>query len=102
MTTPRRGDIWTLDAATPTRVLVISSTIYNEIPTEPTVITIPILTGQPDTGFGVRLSEGQWAATGLITSLRKSRLHQFERNIGTQLLTDVNNMLFRILATPER
>ena len=102
MTTPRRGDIWTLDTANPVRVLVISSTVYNEIPTEPTVIAIPILTGEPDTGFGVSVSEGQWAATGLITSMRKSRLHQFERNVGTQLLTDVNNMLFRILATPER
>jgi mRNA-degrading endonuclease toxin of MazEF toxin-antitoxin module len=102
MTAPRRGDIWFLDTATPTGVLVISSTVYNEISTEPTVIAIPILTGEPDTGFGVMLSEGQWAATGLITSLRKSRLHQFERNVGTQPLTDVNNMLFRILATPER
>jgi mRNA-degrading endonuclease toxin of MazEF toxin-antitoxin module len=102
MTSPRRGDIWILDTATAARVLVISSTVYNEIPTEPTVIAIPILTGEPDTGFGVRLSEDQWAATGLITSLRKSRLRQFERNVGTQLLTDVNNMLFRILATTER
>jgi len=74
----------------------------NKIPTEPTVIAIPILTGDSDTGFGVRLSEDHWAATGLITSLRKSRLFQFERNVGMQLLTDVNDMLFRILATPER
>lgn len=102
MTIPRRGDIWTLDTATPATVLVISSTVYNEISTEPTIIAIPILTGEPDTGFGVRLSEDHWAATGLITGLRKSRLHQLERNVGTQLLTDVNNMLFRILATPER
>jgi hypothetical protein len=102
MTLPRRGDIWSLGTVTPTSALVISSTVYNEIPTEPTVVAIPILTGEPDTGFGVMLSEYQWAATGLITSLGKSRLRQFERNVGTQLLTDVNNMLFRILATPER
>jgi hypothetical protein len=102
MTAFRRGDIWSLDTATPARVLVISSTVYNEIPTEPTVIAIPILTGEPDTGFGVMLNDDQWAATGLMTSLRKSRLLQFERNVGTQPLTDVNNMLFRILATPER
>jgi hypothetical protein len=102
MTAPRRGDIWILDTTTSTRVLVISSTVYNEIPTEPTVIAIPILTGEPDTGFGVMLSEDEWAATGLITSLRKSRLHRFESNVGTQPLTDINNMLFRILATPER
>jgi hypothetical protein len=102
MTAPRRGDIWTLDTATPTSVLIVSSTVYNGISTEPTIIAIPVLTGEPDTGFGVSLSEDQWAATGLITSLRKSRLHEFERNVGTQSLTDVNNMLFRILATPER
>jgi mRNA-degrading endonuclease toxin of MazEF toxin-antitoxin module len=102
MTAPKRGDIWILDNATSTRVLVISSTVYNEIPTEPTVIVIPILTGESDTGFGVMLSEDEWAATGLITGLRKSRLHQFERNVGTQPLTDVNNMLLRILATPGR
>lgn len=101
MTVPRRGDIWFLDNNA-TRVLVISSTVYNEIPSEPTIIAIPILTGDPDTGFGVELSNTEWAATGLITSLRKSRLHRFDRNVGTQPLTDVNNMLFRILATPER
>jgi mRNA-degrading endonuclease toxin of MazEF toxin-antitoxin module len=102
VTAPRRGDIWFLDTATPSRVLVVSSTVYNEIPTEPTVVAIPIITGEPDTGFGVMLGEGQWAATGLIAGLRKSRLHQFERNVGTQSVTDVNNMLFRILATPDR
>jgi hypothetical protein len=91
-----------LDTGAPTKVIVISSTVYNEISSEPTVIAIPILTGEPDTGFGVTLTEDEWAATGLITSLRKSRLHRFERNVGTQPLTDVNNMLFRILATPER
>lgn len=102
MTAPRRGDVWVLDTSSSTRALVISSTVYNEIPTEPTIIAVPILTGEPDTGFGVKLNEHEWAATGLVTNLRKSRLHQFERNVGTQPLTDVNNMLFRILATPER
>ncbi len=91
-----------MDTATETRVLVISSTVYNEILTEPTIVAIPILTSDPDTGFGVGLAEGHWAATGLITSLWKSRLRECERNIGTQLLTDINTMLFRILATPER
>lgn len=100
--TPKRGDIWTLDTAAVIRVLVVSSTVYNAIPTEPTVIAIPILEGEPDTGFGVLLGDGQWAATGLITSVRKSRLREFERNVGVQPLTDVNNMLFRILATPDR
>jgi hypothetical protein len=37
-------------------VLVISSTVYNEIPSEPTVIVVPVFDHDPDTG-----SEWRWA-----------------------------------------
>ncbi len=83
-------------------MLVISSTIYNEIPSEPTIIVVPIFGYDPDTGFGVPLDVGAWAAPGLVTSLRKTALSEFRRRVETQTLTDVNNMLFRILATPDR
>jgi hypothetical protein len=96
---PRRGEIWTADSGI--TVLVISSTVYNEIATEPTVIVVPVFDDEPDTGFGVGLPEG-WAAPRLVTSLRKLRLVECRRQIGVQALTDVNNMLFKILATPER
>lgn len=95
---PRRGDIWGIE--TGYTVLVISSTVYNEIPNEPTVIVVPVFDSEPDTGFGVDLNHG-WAAPGLVTSLGKSRLVEFHRRVDTQALTDVNNMLFKILATPE-
>ena len=55
------------------RVLVISSTVYNEIPSEPTVIVVPVFDTVPDTGFGVDLGDDDWAAPGLVTSLRKAR-----------------------------
>jgi len=97
---PRRGDIWTTD--TGISVLVISSTVYNEIPSEPTVIVVPVFDTEPDTGFGVGLGENDWAAPGLVTSLRKVRLSTYRRHIDVQSLTDVNNMLFKILATPDR
>ena len=97
---PRRGDIWTTDAGI--SVLVISSTVYNEIPSEPTVIVVPVFDTEPDTGFGVDLGENGWAAPGLVTSLRKARLSEHRRRIDVQALTDVNNMLFKILATPDR
>ncbi len=97
---PRRGEIWSTD--TGISVLVISSTVYNEIPSEPTVIVVPVFDTQPDTGFGVDLGENDWAATGLVTSLRKARLARLHRRIDVQALTDVNNMLFKILATPDR
>ncbi len=83
-------------------VLVISSTVYNEIPSEPTVVVVPIFDHDPDTGFGVELGEGAWAAPGLVTSLRKAALREFLRPVDVQVLTDVNNMLFKILATPDK
>jgi len=81
---------------------VISSTFYNEIPSEPTVIVVPIFDDEPDTGFGVALGDAGWAAPGLVTSLRKSALAEFDRQVDVQVLTNVNNMLFKILATPDR
>lgn len=96
---PRRGEVWSTDAGI--TVLVISSTVYNEIPSEPTVIVVPVFDTEPDTGFGVDLGDG-WAAPGLVTSLRKVRLAQRRQRIGVQARTDVNNMLLKILATPDR
>lgn len=96
---PRRGDIWRIDAGI--SVLVISSTVYNEIPSEPTVIVVPVFDTEPNTGFGVELGGG-WAAPGLVTSLRKALFNEHRRRIDVQALTDVNNMLFKILATPDR
>ncbi|MGH3831838.1 MAG: type II toxin-antitoxin system PemK/MazF family toxin [Pseudonocardiaceae bacterium] len=96
---PRRGDIWTTDAGI--SVLVISSTVYNEIPGEPTVIVVPVFDTEPETGFGVDLDDS-WAAPGLVTSLRKARLSERRRRIDVQALTDVNTMLVKILATPDR
>jgi hypothetical protein len=82
-------------------VLVISSTVYNEIASEPTIVVVPVFDTEPDTGFGVDLGDG-WAAPGLVTSLRKARLSDRRRRIDIQTLTDVNNMLFKVLATPDR
>jgi mRNA-degrading endonuclease toxin of MazEF toxin-antitoxin module len=98
VSTPRRGDVWTTDSGV--TVLVISSTVYNEITSEPTVIVVPVSGREPDAGFGVNLGDG-WASPGLITSLRKARLREHRRRVNVQTLTDVNNMLFKILATPE-
>ena len=96
---PRRGEIWSTD--TGVSVLVISSTVYNEIVSEPTVVVVPVFGSEPDAGFGVALASG-WAAPGLVTNLRKARLLEHVRTVDVQALTDVNNMLFRILATPDR
>lgn len=96
---PRRGEIWITDSGV--SVLVISATVYNEIPSEPTVIVVPVFDTEPDTGFGVGLGDG-WAAPGLVTSLRKARFSERRDRVDVQVLTDVNDMLFKILATPDR
>ena len=82
-------------------MLVVSSSVYNEIVSEPTVVIVPVFSTEPDAGFGVDIGDG-WAAPGLISSLRKTRLLRVVRHVDIQSLTDVNTMLFRILATPER
>ena len=48
------------------------------------------------------IGDDNWAAPGFITSLRKARLVEFHDRVNIQALTDVNNMLFKILATPDR
>ncbi len=96
---PRRGEVWSTDAGI--GVLVLSSTVYNAIPSEPTVVVVPVFDTEPDTGFGVDLGAG-WAAPGLVASLRKVRLRELRRQVDLQALTDINNMLFKILATPDR
>lgn len=97
---PRRGEVWHLDDGRP--VLVLSSAVYNEISSEPTIIVVPVFTGEPAAGFGVPIGNAAWAAPGFITSLRKTRLATFHDTVDVQYLTDVNNMLFKILATPDR
>jgi hypothetical protein len=72
------------------------------IPSEPTVIVVPVFDTEPDTEFGVDLGQNDWTAPGLITSVRKARLNAHHRRIDVQALTDVTSMLFKILATPDR
>jgi hypothetical protein len=50
----------------------------------------------------VPIGDDTWAAPGSITNLRKARLAEFHDRVDIQALTDVNNMLFKILATPDR
>jgi len=83
-------------------VLVISSTVYNEIAAEPTVLVTLVVDNATDDGFCVDLGEGQWAVMGLVTYVPKATLATCHRRVDLQTLTDANTMLFKILATPDR
>ena len=82
--------------------LVLSSTFYNEIASGPTIIVVPVSTGEPDAGFGVSIGDDTRTGPGFITSLHKTRLAAFDDRVDVQSPTDVNNMLFNILATPDQ
>jgi mRNA-degrading endonuclease toxin of MazEF toxin-antitoxin module len=101
MTVPRRGDLWTTKTPATQPVLVLSSSVYNAIGSEPTVIVALVTEQATEEGFCVALGRGQWAVMGLVTFIPKTSLASCERRVDTQTLTDANNMLFKILATPE-
>ncbi len=63
--------------------LVISSTVCNEIVDESTVLVALVVEHATDEGFCVDFGECL-------------------RRVDTQMLTNANTMLFKILATPER
>jgi hypothetical protein len=83
-------------------VLVISSTVYNEIGTEPTVLVALVVDQATDEGFCIGLGKGQWAVMGLVTFVAKTGLATCVRRVDVQTVTDADNRLFKILATPER
>jgi hypothetical protein len=99
---PRRGEIWTVGRPAAQTVLVLSSTVYNEIGSEPTVLVALVVEHATDEGFCVDLAGGQWAVMGLVTFVPKATLGECVRRVDVQALTDANTMLFKILATPER
>ncbi|KJE23007.1 hypothetical protein FF36_02607 [Frankia torreyi] len=103
MRAPRRGEIWTANTGpTPQAVLVLSSTVYNEIVDEPTVLVALVVEHATGEGFCVDLGGGLWAVMGLVTFVAKAGLVACLRSVDTQALTSANTMLFKILATPER
>lgn len=102
MRPPRRGEVWSIDSPAQQAVLVISSTVYNEIASEPTVLVALVVEHATDEGFCVDIGQGQWAVMGLVTFVPKSSLVERHRTVDVQTLTNANTMLFKILATPDR
>ncbi|GDY32579.1 MazF family transcriptional regulator [Gandjariella thermophila] len=102
MIVPRRGEVWRAYPAAPVDFLVVSSTVYNEIASEPTVLGVPVVNGVGDHGFGVAIGAGRWVLAGLIGPVEKAALVTRTGSVDVQTLTNVDTMLFKILATPER
>lgn len=97
MIAPERGSVWTTDLGRD--MLVLSSTVYNELASESTVLAAPVFDQEPETGFGVDVGVG-WAVPSLVSPVRKNLLRQRQGTVTVQALTNVNAMLFKLLGTP--
>jgi hypothetical protein len=102
VTIPRRGEVWRAYPDAPVDFLVVSSTVYNEIGSEPTVLGVPVVDRVGDHGFSVDIGDARWALAGLIGPVEKTALFRRAGGVDVQILTNVDNMLFKILATPDR
>ncbi len=96
--TLRRGDIWSLQDY-PRPVLVISGGMYNDQPAIRTVLAMPIVDAESPGAWTVPVGDGEFAMIDRLRPYRKNDLVQRRRRIDTQTLTEVNNLLFKILAT---
>lgn len=95
----RRGQIWTISGRRPRNVLVISGGMYNDQPAMRTVLTMRIETKSSDDAWCVPVGEREFVLVDRITFTPKTLFARHLRTIDVQALTDVNNALFKILAT---
>jgi hypothetical protein len=102
MRQPRCGQVWQLaDEQGPLgAVLVLSGNAYNELP-GPTVLIVRLLdAAQADpASITVRLSDDHAAVLDWVTYAHKGLFSELLYEVEGQKLSDVRNMLFRLLAT---
>ncbi|MGH8791608.1 MAG: MazF family transcriptional regulator [Stackebrandtia sp.] len=79
-------------------LLVISGGMFNLMPDEISVIAVPIIEDSHGS-LTVQIGQHGFAVPGWVTSVPKAAIRTAVGRASTQELSDVNNMLFRILAT---
>jgi mRNA-degrading endonuclease toxin of MazEF toxin-antitoxin module len=96
-----RGDVWEVSGQRPRSVLVVSHGMYNDQPGIPTVLTMPVLKGAGDdlVTWCVPIGEGEVAVVDQIEPTAKAVFKRRVRVVGSQVVMDVNNALFKILST---
>lgn len=97
----RRGDVWEVSGQRPRNVLVVSHGMYNDQPGIPTVLTMPVLAGTGDDlgTWCVPIGAGEVAIVDQIGRTAKAVFERRVRVVGSQVVMDVNNALFKILST---
>ncbi|TWJ12829.1 hypothetical protein LX16_3595 [Stackebrandtia albiflava] len=82
----------------PDVVLVVSGGMFNQLPDEPGMVAVPI-TDNASGPLTVKLGEHGYAVPGWVTSIPKSAVTGSVGRATIGELTEVNNMLFKILGT---
>lgn len=97
----RRGDVWEVSGQRRRSVLVVSHGMYNDQPGIPTVLTMPVLTGDGDDPhtWCVPIGRGEVAVVDHIGTTAKAVFERRVRAVDSQTVMDVNNALFKILST---
>lgn len=97
--TLHRGEIWTLTGRQPRNALVLSAGMYNDQPTIRTVLTVPIRSRSGDDAWCVPIGDNEFAVVDRISYTLKSLFIHHVRTVDVQAQMDVNNALFKIIAT---
>jgi mRNA-degrading endonuclease toxin of MazEF toxin-antitoxin module len=95
---PLRGEIWDTNRRL-ARVLVVSGGMYNSLPDVIQVLIVPVVQDNLPGGWSIAVGEDGFAVVDRIAPFRKAWLTKRRRRVDTETLTDVNNALFKILAT---
>ncbi len=98
----RRGEVWSVGGRAARTVLVVSGNMFNELPDHPHVLGMDVVTAVAAAGGApavVALGEAQFAVVDTIGRVPKHLFAQRWRQVDVQTLTNVDNWLFKILAT---
>jgi len=94
----RRGEVWALRGY-PLPVLVISGGMYNDQPAPRTVLAMPVVIGEATDAWTAPIGDGELAVVDRMRPYPKRDFTQQHRRVDVQALTEVDNLLFKILAT---
>lgn len=100
---PVRGGIYLIEEPAPETLLVVSGNLYNELPDHPWVLAMKILPELHGTGrapFFLPAGDAGWVETDTVRRRPKRLLKPSPHSpLAVQALADIDNALFRILAT---
>lgn len=96
---PLRGQVWGVTGHDPRTVLVISGNMYNALPGWLYVLAMDVVTDPAAAPAAVEIGNGQYVLVDSIVRVPKQIFAEQTGQIGRQALTDVDNWLFKILAT---